>query len=171
MIVAPFFEDDWNQALRWIQHDAYDDALRIIVGTCREHVASAMSLLQVGWPKQWPTELRFDHRTIQGAHDILAAAWRHSTTPAQTVLPLSAPPAPVADAAIDWLKWLRAEIRSWREEPRLVALVFTILANQNQPAGYQAEEELSEHLRYRFAAVPWRLERPPARPDDAGRGS
>ncbi len=166
MIVGVFFEDDRDDALKWKQHDVYADALRIIVGTCREHVAFATSLRQVGWPEQWQTELHFDHRTLQDAHDILAAAWRHATSPAQTVLPLDGPPPRVTDRATNWLEWLRAEVRSWRDEPRLVALVLSILANQNQPAGYQADEELSERLCQRFPTVPWCHGQRPARSDD-----
>ena len=155
MIVGVFFEDDWDHALKWKQHDVYGNALGIIVATCREHVARAASLLEVERPGQWETDVQIDHRTLQDAHDILAAVWRHATSPVQTSLPLEVPATRATRGVTGWLEWLRVEVRSWWEEPRLVALVSAILANQNQPAGYQAEEELAERLHRRFSAVPW----------------
>lgn len=155
MIVGASFEGDWDDVLKWKQHDVYGDALGIIVATCREHVARAASLLEVERPRQWETDAQVDHRVLQDAHDILAAVWRHATSPRQTSLLLEVPATRAIRGVNGWLEWLRVEVRSWSEEPRLVALVSAILANQNQPTGYQAEEELVEFLHRRFSAEPW----------------
>jgi len=167
VIVGTYFESDWNTGLQWQQHNVYDEALQIIVGICRKHVALAIALLQVGWPKRCETDFRFDHRTLQNAHDILAAAWRHGVSPAQTALPLETSPTTPQNRISDWLEWLSVEIRSWRDEPRLIALVFTILSNQNQPIGYHAEDELAELLCLRFANVPWYQHKKSGVPGDA----
>lgn len=155
MIVGASFEGDWDDVLKWKQHDVYGNALGIIVATCREHVSRAASLLEVERPRQWETDVQIDHRTLQDAHDILAAVWRHATSPAQASPPLEVPATRVLHGVTGWLEWLHVEVHSWWREPRLVALVSAILANQNQQAGYQAEEELAELLHRRFSAVPW----------------
>jgi len=56
-----------------------------------------------------------------------------------------------------WLSWLAAEVSAWQRQPRLIALLMTILAEQNNERGYQAEDELAECLRRRFEDVPWRI--------------
>jgi hypothetical protein len=161
MIVGQFYDGDWDDRLKWEQHDVYGDALGIIVSVCRNHVKLACALLQAPWPEQWESNFRFDHRTLQDVHDILAAAWRHTASPTQPTLPFDDAPSEAGERVSKWLQWLRVEIESWRKDPHMIALVFTILANQNKEKGYQAEEELAERLYERIPAVPWR--RPSAR--------
>ncbi len=59
------------------------------------------------------------------------------------------------DFAGHWLGWLREEVRSWKYSPHLVRLVIQILANQNQPVGYRAEDALRCDLIARYNDVPW----------------
>jgi hypothetical protein len=97
----------------------------------------------------------YDHRTIQAAHDVLAAVWRYRTNSVQPGLPLGRTERDAPMGTQGWLPWLRAEVDGWRNQPRLIALVLTILANQNNPPGYKAEEQLERLLRERHADVPW----------------
>ena len=77
MIVGPRFDGDGyiDTYVMWRQHDVYYQALGIIANTCQEYVQLAHSL--IGDPsKGWEFINSFDHRTLQGSHDILAAVWR-----------------------------------------------------------------------------------------------
>jgi hypothetical protein len=165
MIVGDFFDGDWDHRLKWEQHDVYNDALRIIVRGCRDHAELAIALLQAQWPEGWESTRSVDHRTLQGAHDILAAVWRSESSPAQSTLRFDLAPPEAGDNMIRWLAWLRSEIEAWRQAPYLIRQVFAILANQNQPAGYQAEAALAGALHKRFSEIPW--SKPPVGPTSA----
>ncbi len=155
MIVGYSFRGDDDTRTAWEQHDVYDNALRVLVNGCVGHIRVSAAMLQVEWPARWANGDRFDHRTLQRAHDLLAAAWRFETVPAQLELPLTRPPLAECQRMERWLRWLSAEIDKWRYHPHAVHWVMTILTHQNQHAGYQAEDDLAEWLRIRFGTVPW----------------
>lgn len=87
MIVGSLFRDDVDDRTKWEQHDLYHASLSIIVHGCIRHVQAAAALLEVGWPPARPSDPTYDHRTLQDAHDILAAAWRFIADTAQPRLP------------------------------------------------------------------------------------
>lgn len=154
MIVADRFEGD-DVVLAREQHDVYGDALGIILGGCRSHFVNACHIAGGEDPlDRWPRDKsNIDHRTMQDAHDLLAAAWRFRVRPPQ--LSLLAPEPKRSDVGA-WLQWLRAEIAGWNAHPDLVRLVLTIVTDQNAVAGYVAEDELTSLLRARFCVVPWK---------------
>ena len=77
MIVrSGYFADDEDIEAQWEQHDVYDEALSIIVSACNRHTNFARSLLEDSYHPTWGTIDHYDHRTLQNAHDLLAAAWR-----------------------------------------------------------------------------------------------
>ena len=175
----------------WRQHDVYYQALRIIEGTCQEFIRFAHGLIgEAG--KGWVTIDRFDHRTLQASHDLLAAVWRYryehkvrqmelpGFRPCRNYLcPLSGDVGEVnlerlwkaglcwrpncqrlagdeyPDFAGHWLDWLRNEVRSWEHSPYLIRRVIEILANQNKPVGYRAEDALRCNLMADYSDVPW----------------
>ena len=104
----------------------------------------------------WGRIDRCDHRTLQGAHDLLAAVWRyrHDYIRQREIPNLQ----PHEESAIEslWLNWLRGELLSWIDHPHLVRSIQLILANQNKPAGYAAESRLGIDIMDRFSEVPWR---------------
>jgi hypothetical protein len=86
---------------------------------------------------------------------LLAAAWRYRTNSIQLALPFNGKSGGAQERMEAWFAWLRAEVSCWQGQPRLIALVMTILAEQNCEPGYQAEDELATLLKSRFADVPW----------------
>ena len=142
----------------WLQHDVYDKALGIITGTCLETTNFAHRILDY-W-EGWESIVSFDHRTLQLAHDKIAAAWRFRRLPIlrQTeftdTIELKVNP----DFVADWLEWLHEEVQSWKHYPYLIRYVIQILKNQNQPEGYRAEDNLNLALLDRYDDVPWRQE-------------
>lgn len=77
MIVASLFDGDGciDSHVMWKQHDVYYDALDIISRTCQEYAQFANRMAR-DVSELWEHVEKFDHRTLQLAHDILAAAWR-----------------------------------------------------------------------------------------------
>ena len=181
MIVTTRFDGDtgdYIDQVQWAQHDVYHDALRIIVRNCMGQAKLAHMVLYDDWRERWNPSDGFDHRTLQVAHDILAAVWRrHAFATRLVPLPFDGRqfPLPFEDVwdgdgpnfAERWLKWLEDEVKSWNyvnfwiwdsddHNARLIRLVVRILENQNIPVGYRAETELAWELISKFQyVVPW----------------
>lgn len=157
MIVGSLFEGD-DLRLALMQHDVYGDALRIIARTCRRYAMFAEIVATGEQQLSLPVE-RFDHRTLQGSHDLLAAVWRYRESRSRQLALFSKTrnggSGVDASPEMEWLDWLQAEVASWIDRPDLVRAVETILANQNQPVGYLAESELQVGILKRFGEVPW----------------
>ena len=154
MWITPRFDGDSDTEVARIQHDVYPHALSLIVSKCILYAEFARSLLDDADHPEWGTIDSYDHRTLQGAHDLLAAAWRFRNDFRQTELPF------VDQNFLDkvqqlWLGWLRHEISEWLRRPDLVRLVLLILTNQNKSPGYIAEAQLALKIMYDFSDVPW----------------
>lgn len=156
MIVGCLYRGDDDKDIMMLQHEVYGQALGIISGTCQEHTNLALRILGDRWA-EWEFISNFDHRTLQFAHDTIAAAWRFRCllSVRQLNLPLDSWQVNVPDFQVQWLQWLKGEIESWKEEPRLIQLVVLILRNQNTPVGYRAEADLNRELIFRYEDVPW----------------
>ena len=178
MIVTKYFVGDSDGQTQLSQASVYPDALRIIVRDC----AGPEKLAHMGINDDWSETLNpsdgFDHRTLQAAHDILAATWRfrHASWFRQSwPQPADIPPDfPIWDKmqpgrAADWLRDLENETKSWRQggvgfsfphsyeiNPHLADLVVRILENQKTPVGYRAQKQLAWELVNRFKDVPWK---------------
>ena len=156
MIVGSCFRGDSDEEVMLLQHDVYYQALGIISGTCQEHTNLAHRILDDRWD-EWEFVNRYDHRTLQRAHDTIAAAWRFRCLPSvrQIKLPTDHEHEEVPDFVGHWLDWLQAEVQSWKDTPYKIRLVIKILRNQNKPAGYRAEADLNWELIVRYDDVPW----------------
>jgi hypothetical protein len=156
VIVAKFFEGDNDEELAWKQHDVYHQGLRTIFETCNRLTRFARNLLGDSSTSLWGTIERFDHRTLQDAHDLLAAAWRYRVDSRQGKFPFD-PKFLSTDQSVEehWLNWLRTEVQSWWENYFLVQQVQIILSNQNTEEGYVAEARLALELLRRFSDLPW----------------
>lgn len=160
MWIVPLFDDDVDMEVAEKQHDVYGQALRIIVSQCNLYAEFARRLLNAADHAEWGTIEHFDHRTLQNAHDLLAAVWRFRHDCRQLLLPfVPTVEDPLDEAQSLWLDWLRREIAGWIEHPDLVRLVQLILTNQNKPLGNMAEAQLSLHIVDWFADVPWYRDR------------
>ena len=156
MIVAGRFHEDDDVDVMWIQHDVYNEALGIISGICQEYTNLAHRILDDDLPK-WEIINSYDHRSMQRAHDTIAAAWRLRCLPSlrQMEFPLDGEPGEWPDFAGHWLKWLEEEVSSWKHHTPLIRLVVKIVQNQSVPVGYRAEDDLNVELLLHYEDVPW----------------
>lgn len=150
MIVGDFFPDD-NLDIAWRQHDVYRQALKILVTQTNRFARMARSVLQDDDYAQWGQVVRFDHRTLQSAHDLLAAVWRWAHI--NPKLGADEPTSHTIEGA--WLMWLTDEVGSWIDEPEFIRLFQIILSNQNEDIGYAAEAELCIRVMDKFDYVAW----------------
>ena len=154
MYVVPCFEGDEDMEVAWKQRDVYSEALWIIVCACDRYTEFARSLLNDTAHLEWGTHDRFDHRTLQHAHDLLAAVWRWRNDFRQTTFPFAAKKS-LDDVQALWLDWLRQEITGWIDYPHRVRWVQLILANQNKPLGNIAEKQLALDIIDSYWTVRW----------------
>jgi hypothetical protein len=148
-----FLGDD-DTAAAWKQHDVYNRALRVIVLACNRYARAAKIILDDNQNGQFGEIEGFDHRTMQWAHDLIAAAWRFEFCNPQLSLPFIYENEEIS-MEDRWLTWLSIEVDSWIHSPRLIRLVQLILCNQNEPEGYAAESLLGLAILDRFWKVPW----------------
>lgn len=158
MIIGGKFEGDDDTEVMWMQHEFYGKARGQIIQTCNRLTLFARTILKDRLHPEWGMISACDHRTLQDAHDIIAAAWRFRYDLRQAELPLdrnskyknSRTPEGI------WYDWLRTELEGWLWDAQLIRDVQLILENQNKPKGYAAEARLSLGLLSRFRDVPWR---------------
>ena len=81
MIVGTFFNGDDDNILARAQHDIYGDALGILISSCNRFTRFSKAVLNDTGHVDWGQIESFDHRTLQRAHDLLAAAWRYENPP------------------------------------------------------------------------------------------
>jgi len=81
MFVMKCFGGDDNHQLAEIQHQNYMDSAGIIYGLARMRFILSCEIVSY-YPNAFKIikeKVRFDHRPIQDAHDILAAYYRYVT--------------------------------------------------------------------------------------------
>ncbi len=148
MIVSSRFDgDDWDE-LMWAMHDVYHEGIRILMRDNESAFNSAAILMQA---QDDPIKdslnahgCRVDHRSLQNAHDYLAAVWRYRNRFFQPDLLIEDS---VEQMAQNWLAWLQQEMQIWqRHFPQLVRLVCLIIVQQNVKSGYEAEQALQREM-------------------------
>ncbi len=154
MIVGRYFDGDNDKDLQSQQHDCYGEALRIIAHGSAQGYRNATLICDVedSISKEDRKKLSdgFDHRTLQMAHDHLAAYWRWHSNRRDPYLDGMEP-----CGISNWLSWLRREVELWPTlSPSIVRNVAVILMNQNTDTGYKAEDELLEALKGHYSGMP-----------------
>jgi len=155
MVIKDYFYGDNDPSFRvsLIQQDVYKSSLRLIVNECLDHMKAGFMLVGQDYPKKWDREFQFDHRTLQLAHDLVAAAWRFDCL--ETELPLFFRLDREVVIERKWRAWLQNELGLWRDQPAIVRNVIIVLGNQNVENGYHAEDLLTQALVRRFDNVDW----------------
>ena len=145
-------EGDENTGLKDIQHDVYMTSVGLIVGLRNNYSMRVPPPNNTSDHSSWGTITNCDHRTIQFAHDLLAAVYRYKHSfNGGDLKNLRG-----KFHAERWSSWLLLEISNWQDSPSLIEYVLIILSNQNQPRGYITESKLCLGILDRFSDVPWR---------------
>lgn len=162
MIVCDRFKGDNNEALKWVQHDAYWSLLPFLFSYPKGIYRQAVSYtgVQTELYKSVRAIRKFDHRVLRSAHDKTAAYYRyqHPDKLGQLVLPFVAPDCTnlsleeILDEIYkrEWCSYWYEEVRNISKEPLIVRAVLTAVAYQNTDDGYEAEDLLMELLHDRY---------------------
>jgi hypothetical protein len=171
MTVGDEFPGDDNEGLKRIQHDLYfsSSGVTLLCRAADRRYASAIRLLSVSsdlWEamKQHNEKYysgcefsviegqviqRFDHRVLQSAYDMIAAAFRFRNKDlwAPLFADLEDTKAVMMKA---WLAFWPSEVRRLAENDEITKAILTAVAFQNGERGYAAEKELGVLLRSEY---------------------
>lgn len=151
MMAGSVFNGDDNRQLMALQHEMYMDSVAVLFSNAKELYLVAEKLIGVD------TELGrlvspvtgFDHRTLQTAHDIMAAQFRF-ITPYRPLLPNEYESKELGKA---WRDWLVTEVNSLITDPRFTQAVLVATGCKNTDRGYAAEKELRKLLLARYSEL------------------
>jgi hypothetical protein len=149
VIVGPRFDGDDYEALQWKQHDAYHQALAIIVQEALGRLKRAEALLGPSALGDLVRQNDFDHHVLQDAHDLIAAIWRARHGHTHPTLPLAG--LHIEKAATEWLDWLRSFVRAELDD-RLMRSVLIVGYVDPDPE-HTEERYLLDELERRLKAA------------------
>ena len=153
MMVMPEFAGDDNRTLMDIQHSAYGEMVSRLFVAPRNRYLAAATLLQV--EDKLSNKLRvmdgFDHRTLQLAHDRIAAYFRfHSPNSSQLLLG-EQESAHAQRLREGWRDFFSAEVEDLTLDDEFTRAICAATAFGNSDAGIAAEQWLDQFLRHRYA--------------------
>jgi hypothetical protein len=151
MIVGTYFTDDANYDLKIKQHDIYYRAIGLMITSCNNIAECAPVPDYLAPCENWGKIDKCDHRTIQFAHDLLAAVYRYKVLVSSQDLASNR----IEEPTSSWITWFCIEVQSWWKAPALLENFLAILTHQNEPYGYLAETRLCLAILDRFRDVPW----------------
>lgn len=156
MNVFQQFDGDDDTKLMWIQHDCYGSSLSLMRKHAERSVSEAIrsELKDIGG---------IDHRTLQNAHDVLAAAFRHhfhgcsgykKVTVDKIFGMLHQNKAQKTDMDIvhEWQDWLEQNLEN---EIEIGQEISKIMLNQNTNLGYKYEDKLKQLIHEKFDYISW----------------
>lgn len=156
MIICDVFPEDNAADVKNIQHDAYDEALGLMVSRTRTAYLLACRILNVENNVRTAISAnnKYDHRDIQAAHDLLAAIWRYLTNKINPNLPFAefSP----KDIRTEWLAWLENELVELEADPVWVRSVTAASAGLPEtPIGSRIEPALEVLFERYRSSVPF----------------
>ena len=158
MIVFDVYEDDKNDILKNVQHDCYMNSVGSIFIKPKLRFIQADAILQSKLPiiKQIHEIESIDHRILQDAHDIIAAAYRHQYDDGGQ-LNLFRQDQKLEDYyTCQWLEWYNAKILELIEDPDFVRFAVFAVLHGNTKTGDEFEHRLCEFLVVHFGMEDWR---------------
>ena len=154
------FPGDDDKRLFDMQVSCYSDALGIIVRIVGKRYLYSESILRCeGSISKEVHELRsFDHRTVQGVHDLIAG-WYRFNRRTERLFPLD------EDLKKDWFAFLAEEVNLLSREPDFVTGVLDACIHANTETGYAGEKRTQTVQRSRYFGM-FTYTLPTARPKE-----
>ncbi len=143
MYIVDNFPNDVNKALKHVQHDTYPENVGLLVWTCVQCYVRSAELIGVTTRiyKQILSKdciPSFDHRTVQFAHDAIAAFYRYSNSSLYKPMLNNHEPYRVYLTS-RWLNFYHKEVEriAW-DHPLNTAILNSVL-HANTDMGYENE--------------------------------
>lgn len=156
MIVAKVYSADNNETLKNVQHNLYMRLMPVIFQKPRERFLKAARLVEAdpSFIKNLEKITSFDHRTLQNAHDIIAARYRYLKDDFGQ-MSLFCNLSQEDRYRRDWSQWFHEEIDSLIDYDTFIRATVKAVAFQNSKQGYKAENDLGEFLVSYYSMGDW----------------
>lgn len=157
MIIAEVFEGDQNRVLKNVQHDEYGHSIWRMFESARSEFIHADAVLVTRLPivEQARAVKSFDHRVLQDAHDIIAAAYRFRHDDSCQLQLLESPDLQPIRYLRHWSNWLGGQLQELVRRPLFVRATVESVVFANTDIGYKAENRLCDTLLIHFSAGDW----------------
>jgi hypothetical protein len=158
MIICDAYPSDDNGLLKTVQHDAYPRSVAQLYETAREALLWADKVLETRLliAEKARDTTRFDHRVLQDAHDILAAAFRHSCDDGGQLRLLESEAERANRYRSTWLEWLQDQLTDLSKNPQFVRSTVQAVVLANSELGYEAERVVCQLLVVRYGLDHWK---------------
>lgn len=157
MIITEVFENDQNKFLKKVQHDEYGQSIGRIFEAARSEFIHADAVLNA--KLLMAEELRavttFDHRVLQDAHDIIAAAYRYRHDDGGQLQLGESRDTQQIRYLRQWTSWLTSQLKELVRYPQFVRPTVESVLFANTEMGYTAENRLCDTLLTHFSAGDW----------------
>jgi len=157
MIIARAYPSDDNDLLKNMQHGLYSRHVCELFNAARRAMVWADAILGADLlvaEKARAVE-RFDHRVLQDAHDIMAAAFRHKCDDGGQHCLLEGECDVAERYRPMWIAWFTAELETLAKSPRFVRSVVQTVLLANTELGYAAERDVCDLLITHFGMNDW----------------
>jgi len=153
MFVGSEFPGDDNHVLMDVQHAVYGEMVGRLFAGPRDRYLTAGRLLRVD--DEFVQKLRsmtsFDHRTLQGAHDRIAAYFRFRRDDGGQLQLGETDPEYRQRLEHEWRAFFQKEIEYLTADDEFTRAVCTATAHGNKDPGCTAESWLDQFLRDRYS--------------------
>ena len=147
MIIGEVYSADNNKALKVAQHETYSHNIVAIFEMARSEFVRADAILnaQLLIAETAESINKFDHRVLQDAHDIMAAAYRYRCDDGGQ-LRLWPEGGERSRYGPQWNRWFTLELEKIIKNPSFVRAVVEAVVFSNTELGYMAEHRMCQFL-------------------------
>lgn len=157
MIICSAYPSDDNDQLKDVQHELYWQLVPQLFATARAELLRADEILdtKVLIAEKARAIKHLDHRVLQDAHDIMAAAFRHGHDDGGQLRLLETEAERNERYRAAWLEWFETELAALAKIPRFVKSTVQAVVLANTELGYTAERDVGELLVSRYGFEHW----------------
>jgi hypothetical protein len=156
MMVGAEFPGDSNEVLMDVQHALYGEMVVRLFTAPRDRYLVAAALLRV--ENDFSDRLRsmkgFDHRTLQGAHDVIATFFRFSRDDGGQLQLGETDSEYLERWKSAWREFFQLEVSSLVGDDEFVRAICNAAVYANEESGTAAERWLDRFLRDRYRLAP-----------------
>lgn len=157
MIIFRVYDNDCNKVLKRVQHDEYMRSIVSIFNVAKTALVRADAI--IGSDLLIVEEARavttFDHRVLQDAHDIIAAAYRYQYDDGGQLHLFDESGAQRIRYLRQWTQWLADQLLELTGYPQFVRSVVECVIFSNTEMGYMAENRVCDILLTHYSAGDW----------------
>lgn len=148
MIIGKAYKFDNNELLKDAQHELYRNHVFMLFAVAKSKIIQADAILDANLliTEKVKEINRFDHRVLQDAHDIIAAAYRYHNDDGGQMNLLHLDEALLDRYKTEWAKWFSQELVTLLSYPRFIRSVVESVVFSNSELGYAGQHAIGNFL-------------------------